>query len=54
MRSIIMFGPAPSGWQNIPVSADDFESSVVKVCEFIIAGDPRIGKIPKPKKKLKT
>lgn len=51
MRSIKVFGPGESGWQVLPMDADDFESSVNQVCDLIIKGDKRIGKIPKPKKK---
>lgn len=51
MRSIKVFGPGESGWQVLPMEDDDFESSVNQVCDFIIKGDKRIGKIPKPKKK---
>jgi len=51
MRSIGLFGPGISGWQMIQKEEDDFESSVNRLCEFILKNDPRIGKIPKPKKK---
>lgn len=51
MRSIRIFGPGTSGWQVIPKDADDFETSVNRLCELILKNDPRIGKIPKPKKK---
>ena len=52
MRSINIFsrGKTPSGWQLLPYDSDDFESSVLKACEFIFKNDTRIGKIPKPKK----
>src|SRR5215216_842192 len=42
--------PTETEWQVIPFDADDFESSVIKACEFIKRGDPRIGRIPKPGK----
>ncbi|MES2284346.1 MAG: hypothetical protein V4547_01575 [Bacteroidota bacterium] len=51
MRSIKVFGPGESGWQVLPMDDDDFESSVNQVCDLILKGDKRIGKIPKPKKK---
>ena len=57
MRSLKLFGPGPTGWQVLPQDSSDFESSVEKACRLILAGDPRIGKIPKrksPKKKSKT
>jgi hypothetical protein len=52
MRSIRLFeSEGPTTWQNLPSSADDFEKSVGVVCEMIVRGDPRIGKIPAKKKK---
>jgi hypothetical protein len=50
MRSIKVFGGPSSNWQILPVDADDFEESVLLVCELILKHDPRIGKIPKKKK----
>lgn len=35
-------------WQLLPADADDFEGSVIKVCELIKHGDQRIGSIPAP------
>ena len=52
MRPVEVLGPKAS-WLNIPAEADDFESSVMKVCELVLLGDERIGKIPKGKKKKK-
>ena len=43
-------GKAETEWQMLPLSADDFESSVMKVCEFILKGDKRIGRVPKVRK----
>jgi hypothetical protein len=54
MRSIEMFGPGPTGWQVLPSDSVDFEADALRACELILAGDVRIGKIPKsrlPKKK---
>lgn len=53
MKSIEVFGPGVTGWQVLPSSSEDFEESALKACRFVVAGDPRIGKIPK-NKKLKT
>ena len=53
MRNIQLFGGGTSSWQLLPMDADDFETSVNKACEFILRGDDRIGKIPKPKKPKK-
>ena len=46
MRSIGLLGNDVTGWQVLPVTADDFEGSVIKTCELIVRGDPRIGKVP--------
>jgi hypothetical protein len=46
-------GKAETEWQMLQLSADDFESSVNKACEFILKGDERIGRIPKSRKKKK-
>lgn len=57
MRSIKIFGPGPTGWQVLPADAGDFEESVLRACEMVLADDPRIGKIPKsrlPRKKAST
>jgi hypothetical protein len=52
LRSISAYsdGNIETEWQLIPVGTDDFENSVVKVCEFIKHNDPRIGRIPKLRK----
>ncbi len=50
LRSISLFGDEPSSWQNIPAEDDDFEEAVIKACELIVKGDPRIGKMSKLKK----
>jgi len=46
MRSIQVLGKAVTGWQVLPVDAPDFESAALRACELVLAGDPRIGKIP--------
>jgi hypothetical protein len=46
MRSIRLLGKKVTGWQVLPVDADDFEASALRACELIVAGDPRIGKVP--------
>lgn len=53
MRSIVMFGPGPTGWQNLPADSDDFEESAYRVCKLVVNSDPRIGKIPASRKKKK-
>ncbi len=53
MRSLEIFGPGPTGWQVLPVDAEDFEDNVLRACEMVRQGDPRIGKIPKSRWKKK-
>ena len=52
LRSFTIYAKAikETGWQLLPADADDFEASVIKVCELIKHGDPRIGRLPTPKK----
>lgn len=51
MRSISLFGGTASAWQNLPASSNHFEEEVMKACSLILKGDPRVGKIPQPKKR---
>jgi hypothetical protein len=53
MRSISIFssGGKESAWQMIPADADDFESSVLELCQLVRRRDDRIGRVPKKKKK---
>jgi len=51
LRSIAVLGTGVTGWQILPDDADDFEESVLRACVLARAGDPRIGKVPKAKKK---
>jgi hypothetical protein len=53
MRSIGVLGKGVTGWQILPADAPDFEESALHVCELIAQRDPRIGKIPKSKKRRK-
>jgi hypothetical protein len=50
LRSIGVLGPGITGWQILPLSEPDFEEAVSRACELVLNGDPRIGKIPKPRK----
>jgi len=51
MRSITIFGPGQTGWQVLGADDDEFEPMVRKACHMVVSGDPRIGKVPKPKKR---
>jgi len=53
MRSIRVLGKAVTGWQVLPASAPDFEESAIRAAELVAARDPRIGKVPKQRKRAK-
>lgn len=46
LRSIQVFGKPVTAWQILPADALDFEEAALRVCELIVACDPRIGKVP--------
>lgn len=46
IRSIKVLGKPVTGWQVLPVDAEDFEASALRACEMIVVCDPRIGKLP--------
>jgi hypothetical protein len=50
MRSIQLFGKVVTHWQVLPADAPDFEEASLRACELIVAGVPRIGKVPKARK----
>jgi len=52
MRSIQLFGRDVTHWQVLPADASDFERSSLQACALILAGDPRIGKVPKRRKRI--
>jgi hypothetical protein len=54
MRSIQLFGERITGWQVLPADAPDFEQAALHACELIVARDPRIGKVPKSRKRSKA
>jgi hypothetical protein len=51
MRSIQLLGKGITGWQVLPADAADFEQAALHACELIVARDPRIGKVPKSRRK---
>lgn len=51
LTSIAVLGSEETGWQLLSPADDAFEEQAIKACELIKNNDPRIGKIPKPKKK---
>lgn len=54
MRSIGVLGKKVTGWQVLSADAPDFEEAALRACEFIIEGDPRIGKIPASRRATKV
>ncbi|MFT3766890.1 MAG: hypothetical protein QM820_15435 [Minicystis sp.] len=50
MRSISVLGGGVTGWQVLPADEIGFEEETLRVVRMVLAGDPRIGKIPKGKK----
>jgi hypothetical protein len=50
MRSIQMFGTPITSWQVLPADASDFEESAMHACELVLARDPRIGRVPAPRR----
>jgi len=53
MRSIAVLGKGVTSWQTLPADAPDFEEAALRACELIVAGDPRIGKVPKSRRRSK-
>lgn len=51
MRSIGVLGPGTTGWQLLPKDSDDFERAVLRACALVRAGDARIGKVPKGRRR---
>ena len=50
MRSIALLGKRVTGWQLLPADAQDFEETALRAGELVLAGDPRIGKVPGAKR----
>ena len=48
--TVLKNGDGETAWQMIPVSANDFESSVLELCQMIRRKDERIGRVPKKRK----
>jgi hypothetical protein len=47
MRSIRVLGREPTQWQVLAADDADFEAAAMLACRLILAGDSRIGKVPK-------
>lgn len=46
MRSIQVLGKKETGWQVLPADVESFEEAALRACDLVLAGDPRIGKLP--------
>jgi hypothetical protein len=46
LRSIQLLGKKITGWQVLPADSKNFEADALRACELVLAGDPRIGKVP--------
>jgi hypothetical protein len=51
LRSLATFGPGETNWQVIPAERDAFERDALRTCDLIRRGDPRIGHVPKGKRR---
>jgi hypothetical protein len=50
LRSIGVLGDGETGWQILPAGALAFEEHVLHACALVRKRDPRIGKVPKPRR----
>jgi hypothetical protein len=50
MRSLAFVGRKVTHWQVLPADATDFEESAMRACDLVLARDPRIGKLPAPRR----
>ena len=55
LRPIDMFAKSGkqgfAGWLILPEDEDGFEEAALELCRLVIRGDPRFGKIPKPRRR---
>lgn len=50
MRSVQVFGKAVTDWQVLAADWPDFEDQALRACQLLLARDPRLGKVPKPRR----
>ncbi|APR82327.1 Integration host factor beta subunit protein [Minicystis rosea] len=50
LKSISVLGPGVTGWQIIPAGLAGFEEESMRAARMVLAGDPRIGKVPAAKR----
>ena len=46
--------PILGSWLYLPQNSEDFESTTITLCEYILANDPQMGVIPKERKSKAT
>jgi hypothetical protein len=49
-RKIELLGGAIGHWLLIPSDGPDFETEAMRVCDLLLRGDPRLGRVPKSRK----
>jgi hypothetical protein len=54
MRSIAALGSGTTNWQVLPATAPDFEDAVLRACGLVVAGDPRVGRVPASRSRKKS
>ncbi|HKM85303.1 MAG TPA: hypothetical protein VJW96_03790 [Terriglobales bacterium] len=54
MRSIDVLGKKVTGWQVLPADAEDFEEAALHACALVLVRDPRIGKVPGPRRAARS
>ena len=50
LRSIELLGGAIGHWLLIPSDGPDFETEAMHVCELLLRGDARLGRVPKSRR----
>jgi hypothetical protein len=50
MRSVSVLGAGVTAWQLLPQEEGGFEEEALAAVRMVLAGDPRIGKVPKAKR----
>jgi len=46
-----VLGAKVAAWQVLPAGAPDFEEAALRACERVLARDPRMGKVPKSRRR---
>lgn len=54
LRSLEIFGPGETAWQVLPADSDGFEEEAFRLAELVREQDPRIGRVPKGRRKNMT